>query len=73
MACRICLEESGELISPCACKGTAGYVHVECPSNGCTRMERTARNARSVNRNSPPRKPVHMNPTNVVHNACIGR
>ena len=30
MACRICLEESGELISPCACKGTAGYVHVEC-------------------------------------------
>ncbi len=30
MACRICLEETGELISPCACKGTTGYVHSEC-------------------------------------------
>ena len=30
MACRICLEEGGDLISPCACKGTTGYVHSEC-------------------------------------------
>ena len=30
MACRICLEDTGELISPCACKGSAGYVHSEC-------------------------------------------
>ena len=30
MSCRICLEEDGTLISPCACKGTSGYVHEHC-------------------------------------------
>lgn len=30
MSCRICLESDGTLISPCACKGTAGYVHEKC-------------------------------------------
>jgi len=28
--CRICLEEEGELICICGCKGTAQYVHKEC-------------------------------------------
>ena len=28
--CRFCFEERGDLVSPCACAGTAGYVHVEC-------------------------------------------
>lgn len=30
LSCRICLEESGILIRPCACKGTAGNIHREC-------------------------------------------
>lgn len=29
-SCRICLEESGILVSPCACKGSSGFVHGEC-------------------------------------------
>lgn len=29
-ACRICLEEEGEMIQPCMCKGTAKDVHPEC-------------------------------------------
>lgn len=28
--CRFCFEESGDLVSPCACSGTAAYVHVGC-------------------------------------------
>ena len=30
MTCRICLEDEGELIQPCNCKGTAANVHPEC-------------------------------------------
>lgn len=30
MACRICLEDTGVLVSPCACKGSTGYIHQEC-------------------------------------------
>lgn len=30
MACRICLEEEGILISPCGCKGSTAFVHREC-------------------------------------------
>lgn len=30
MSCRICLEDTGILVSPCGCKGTAGYVHEKC-------------------------------------------
>ena len=28
--CRICLEEQGEMISPCLCNGTMKFVHREC-------------------------------------------
>ena len=28
--CKICLEEQGELISPCGCRGTAKWVHRDC-------------------------------------------
>ena len=28
--CWICLDEGGELISQCSCRGTSGYVHEEC-------------------------------------------
>ena len=28
--CRICLEEEGDMISPCLCKGTQKWVHREC-------------------------------------------
>merc|ERR1712216_301784 len=28
--CWICLEHIGELLRGCACRGTAGYVHVAC-------------------------------------------
>ena len=28
--CWVCLESSGELLRGCACRGTAGYVHVTC-------------------------------------------
>ena len=28
--CRICLEESNNLISPCRCRGSSKYVHYEC-------------------------------------------
>ena len=28
--CRICLEEEGEMIQPCLCKGTTADVHPEC-------------------------------------------
>lgn len=30
MACRICLEEDKPLVSPCACKGSSGYIHEHC-------------------------------------------
>jgi hypothetical protein len=30
MACRICLEEDAPLVSPCACKGSSGYIHEHC-------------------------------------------
>ena len=30
LTCRICYEEGGDLIRPCACKGTAGNIHVHC-------------------------------------------
>ena len=29
-SCRLCFEEDGELISPCACRNTAAFVHLEC-------------------------------------------
>ena len=29
-SCWVCLEEDGELLRGCACRGTAGYVHVDC-------------------------------------------
>ena len=29
-ACRICFEETGELLSPCACRGSSGFVHEDC-------------------------------------------
>lgn len=29
-ACRICLEEEGLLVRPCACRGTSAYVHQAC-------------------------------------------
>lgn len=28
--CRICLDTQGELIEPCECKGSSGYVHLQC-------------------------------------------
>lgn len=28
--CRFCFEESGDLVSPCACSGTSAHVHVGC-------------------------------------------
>ncbi|CAK9049332.1 Vignain (Bean endopeptidase) (Cysteine proteinase EP-C1) [Durusdinium trenchii] len=28
--CRICLEEGGDLIQPCACEGSMRWVHAEC-------------------------------------------
>ena len=28
--CWICLESSGELLRGCACRGTAGYLHIAC-------------------------------------------
>jgi len=28
--CRICLESHGTLMEPCTCKGSSGYVHLEC-------------------------------------------
>ena len=28
--CRYCLDSSGQLLSPCKCKGTQGYIHLEC-------------------------------------------
>lgn len=27
---RICLEEGGDLIQPCACEGSMRWVHAEC-------------------------------------------
>ena len=29
-SCWICLESSGKLLRGCACRGTAGYVHIAC-------------------------------------------
>jgi len=28
--CRICFEEGDDLLTPCACKGTAAHIHSEC-------------------------------------------
>lgn len=28
--CRYCLDGSGHLLSPCKCKGTQGYIHLDC-------------------------------------------
>jgi len=30
--CRVCLGEEGDMISPCNCSGTIGYIHEECLS-----------------------------------------
>ncbi len=30
MQCRICLEEGGDLLAPCRCRGTAAYIHRTC-------------------------------------------
>jgi hypothetical protein len=30
MTCRYCLEEDGEFVSPCRCRGSVGFVHEEC-------------------------------------------
>ena len=30
MSCRYCLEEEGEFVSPCKCRGSVGLVHEEC-------------------------------------------
>lgn len=30
MQCRICLEEEGDMIQPCKCKGSTANVHPEC-------------------------------------------
>lgn len=30
MSCRICLEDNGEFVSPCACKGSVAHVHLDC-------------------------------------------
>ena len=30
MSCRICLEEEGPFVSPCACKGSTAYIHEGC-------------------------------------------
>lgn len=30
MSCRICLESTGHMISPCGCKGSAAFVHPHC-------------------------------------------
>lgn len=32
--CRYCLDSSGVLISPCLCKGTQAFIHVECQKRG---------------------------------------
>jgi hypothetical protein len=29
-ACHYCLSEEGELVSPCCCRGTAAFVHLDC-------------------------------------------
>ena len=30
MACRYCLEEEGEFVSPCRCRGSVGLIHEKC-------------------------------------------
>ena len=30
MACRYCLDDSGELVSPCPCRGSLALVHAAC-------------------------------------------
>lgn len=30
MSCRYCLEEEGEFVSPCRCKGSVSFIHEEC-------------------------------------------
>ena len=36
MLCRICYDETLPLITPCACKGTAAYVHEQCMLRWCS-------------------------------------
>lgn len=38
-ACRICLDSEGELASPCACRGSTAWVHVECLIEWCRRTK----------------------------------
>ena len=37
MSCRLCLDggEEKELLTPCACRGSAGHVHAECLLEWC--------------------------------------
>lgn len=30
MSCRYCLEDEGEFVSPCRCRGSVGFVHEKC-------------------------------------------
>ena len=44
-ACRICLSDEGELITPCACRGDSAHVHVACLARGSTERAQRARQA----------------------------
>lgn len=35
-SCRYCLDGSGQLLSPCNCKGSLGYIHLECQKQAYT-------------------------------------
>lgn len=42
MSCKICLEDTGILLSPCKCKGSAAFVHAECLEEWLKISERTS-------------------------------
>ena len=42
MSCKICLEDTGTLISPCKCKGSSAYVHSECLEEWLNVSKRTS-------------------------------
>lgn len=35
-SCRYCLDGSGQLLSPCNCKGSLAYIHLECQQQAYT-------------------------------------
>ena len=57
--CRICLEEDGEMISPCQCTGTLAHVHEPCLRQWRDQFDPCDERALRCQQCTAPYHPVH--------------